>query len=86
MDLREEQFKKQEAMDIEKFLPTTTDPKIIEELYKETPIIEVLTLEDLLKLEVNEDYKKNALHMTEERFKLKKISNDIINDDISAKN
>lgn len=75
MDPREEQHKLQEAVDINKFIPTTTDKTILDELYKETPIMEMLSFDDLLKLPVNEEYRKTALQFTEERFK-KKLSNE----------
>ncbi len=56
---------------LEKLLPTSTDPSILDELYSDTPIIESLTLEDLLKLPVNEEYNKCALYKTAIRFKIK---------------
>lgn len=59
-----------EKMDLESFMPTSTDKTILDELYKETPIQEVFSLEDLLKLEVNEHYKKVALSSSQERFKI----------------
>ena len=37
----------------------SSSPNILNEMYKETPINEILTMEDFLKLPVNESYKKN---------------------------
>ncbi len=57
---------------IDKFLPSSVDPSIIQKMYEETPIITELTLEDFLNLPVNENYKQNTLHLTQERFKIDK--------------
>ncbi len=57
---------------IEKFLPSSVDSSIIAKMYEETPILKELTLEEFLNLPVNEEYKKNALKLSQERFKIDK--------------
>lgn len=57
---------------LDKFLPSAVDSSIIDKLYEETPIVTELTLEDFLQLPVNEEYKKNALQLTQERFRIDK--------------
>jgi hypothetical protein len=47
-----------QLIDINKFLPSTTDPKILDSLCEET-FIASNTQEDFFSLPVNEEYKKN---------------------------
>ena len=63
---------------LNRFIPS--DKNILNELYKETPIrAEVLSLEDFLKLPVNDQYRINSLAQSAERFNLKSVPN-ITND------
>lgn len=63
---------------LNRFIPS--DKNILNELYKETPIrSEVLSLEDFLKLPVNDQYRINSLAQSAERFNLKSVPN-ITND------
>lgn len=74
-------------MDLEKFLPTSTQTSILDELYKETDIkTRELSLEDLLRLPVNEQYRIHSLEKSFERFNLKSNDNIIKNDIYSANN
>jgi hypothetical protein len=75
-------------MDLEKFLPTSTQTSILDELYKETDIkTRELSLEDLLRLPVNDQYRINSLNQSLfERFNLKSNDNIIKNDIYSANN
>lgn len=63
---------------LEQFLPTATDSNILDALYKETPIVAELGLEDFLKLPVNEFYKQNALEHSASRFAINEQNKSII--------
>lgn len=66
---------------LNRFIPS--DKNILNELYKETPIrAEVLSLEDFLKLPVNDEYRINSLAQSAERFNLKSDPSIIITNDI----
>jgi hypothetical protein len=78
-----------DVMALDRFTPSTTDKNILEEMYKDTPIqANVLSLEDFLKLPVNEYYKRNSLITSYERFnknnKDLKSNNNITNDIYTA--
>lgn len=47
-----------ELIQLSRFLPSTTNPNILDALYEEHPILSN-KMEDFLNLPVNEEYKKN---------------------------
>jgi sulfur transfer complex TusBCD TusB component (DsrH family) len=67
---------------LDKFMPTSTDPNILNQLFKETPIQEFLSLEDLLARPVNDEYAKNTLRFSQSRFPIKIKSNDKVSNDV----
>lgn len=67
---------------LDKFLPTSTDPNILSQLYAETPIREFLSLEDLLARPVNDAYAKNTLRFSQQRFPTKIKSNTKVNNNV----
>lgn len=70
----------------DRFTPSSTDKNILNEMYKETPIqTNVLSLEDFLKLPVNDQYRINSLEKSVERFNLKSVPN-ITNDIYTTEN
>ena len=54
---------------LDKFLPSTIDKNIINSMYELETKIEHLTLDDFLKLPVNDQYKETALQESEKRFR-----------------
>jgi hypothetical protein len=62
-------------IDINKFLPSTTDPSILTALYEET-YVATNSQEDFFNLPVNEDYKKNKENDKKENTIVKKSNND----------
>jgi hypothetical protein len=61
-----------QLIDINKFLPSTTDSKILTALYEET-FVSSNSQEDFFNLPVNDEYKKNKENLKKENTLLKKI-------------